>query len=146
VSPTHLEMPEAYRLAHAHEDLGRSPIEDDIMVQTHPAAKKRPQYHPYESYSSSLPEPAKTYDNKRRRAPWSPFRYRLDFQLAEFMRQKNFNNVEMDKLLSIVASIAEAPSTYSLVDAKHVTDTWKASTKDRNTRVRLLFPPRVVGA
>ncbi|KAH6880256.1 hypothetical protein BKA70DRAFT_1126649 [Coprinopsis sp. MPI-PUGE-AT-0042] len=108
---------------------------DDIMVQAHPAAKQRPLYHPYENYKSSLPSPSPAYDNKRRRSPWSPFRYRLDFQLAEFMRQRNFNSTDMDDLLMIVGSIARTPAKYSLVDAQHVTETWKASAKDRNTRM-----------
>ncbi|KAH6885699.1 hypothetical protein BKA70DRAFT_1236963 [Coprinopsis sp. MPI-PUGE-AT-0042] len=100
-SPSHMnpypEAPEAFNLDHAVEDLGRQPMEDDIM-------------------------------------PWSPFRHRCDFELAEFMRATNLNLKQIERLLSIVGKIAGG-AEYSLVDACHVTETWDSGAKDFNTRM-----------
>ncbi|KAH6871585.1 hypothetical protein BKA70DRAFT_1130952 [Coprinopsis sp. MPI-PUGE-AT-0042] len=127
-------MPEAFNLDEAHNDLGCPPQEDDIMVEPHPKSKERPRYYTYNSYSSSLPKPDKTSGPKRRRQPWSPFLHRSDFELAEFMRATNLNIKQMDRLLHIVGNISKGAG-YSLVDARHVTETWDSSAKDFNTHM-----------
>lgn len=112
-----------------------SPAIDDIRVEYHPNANHPTTYSSYEDYTSALPQPDPSTLPTSPREPWSHFRTRLNFELAEFMQDVRLNEGEMKRLLSIMDRVALHPSDYSIVDFKDLKDMWTAASKPHDSGV-----------
>lgn len=124
----------------ARRELGnRSPILDDFKVESHPRAQKPTQYFTYENYTTSNPSVNPSVPQQHSNAqgkPWAPFVKRLDFEVAEFMKQAGLNRKQMNSLLSLITDIRQQPKEFTLVDAKHVREMWKIAAEHCNVGVR----------
>jgi hypothetical protein len=117
----------------------RAPNIDDIRVEHHPSANVPTEHFAYEDYTSAIPDPDPNVLPSSEREPWSAFRSRLNFELAEFMQDVRLNEGEIKRLLSIVDQVASRPSQYSIVDMKDLKDMWKSASAAHGSGVCVLF-------
>ncbi|KAH6876650.1 hypothetical protein BKA70DRAFT_1032984, partial [Coprinopsis sp. MPI-PUGE-AT-0042] len=117
----------------------RSPIADDFKIETHPRGGKPVQYFTYETYTPSNPQANPSLPqqhNNGQRKPWAPFVKRLDFEVAEFMRDAGLNRRQMNCLLTLINNVRQQPKEFTLVDAKHVREMWKIAAEQCNVGLK----------
>ncbi|KAF6755026.1 hypothetical protein DFP72DRAFT_1068157 [Ephemerocybe angulata] len=65
--------------------------------------------------------------SKKPRAPWHPFKSRLDFEFAELLQGANLSKSQLDSFVTIVHKILKRPDEFSFKDGRHVSETWNAA-------------------
>ncbi|KAG2746427.1 hypothetical protein P692DRAFT_20739914 [Suillus brevipes Sb2] len=98
--------------------------QDDIKIEYHP--------------SSGIKAKVYSFDNFERRAadflvpppdsqPWSPFKSRLEFEIAEIMLEVGFNNQQTDRLVKLCHRCAVGKEKLTFKNHKDIHNMWEAA-------------------
>lgn len=117
-----------------------SPDPDHISIEFHPSTKKAPkivQMHEYSplTYHETRPAPQPKIDNE----PWSPFRTRLDFEVAELALNTHMNKGHINVLFALIRKCIKNPDDLTLRTASEVEKVWTAARTCHGTGVSAII-------
>ncbi|KAG6377901.1 hypothetical protein JVT61DRAFT_14690 [Boletus reticuloceps] len=104
---------------------------DDIKVEYHPRSRRRERVYPFEDFrqaKSSKPPPLCNT------VPWSPFRSRLDFEVAELALHAALSKDETDQLVNLIRRAMGGQEAFMLTGDKEIHEIWE-SASHRYTQV-----------
>jgi hypothetical protein len=97
---------------------------DDIRTEYHPHSSQPPQIAHFEDYGHSEEWRNKFHSTKK---PWSPFRTRLDFEVASLALETVMNERQIQVLFSLLRRCADGLESFTLKNYKDLQDTWDRS-------------------
>jgi hypothetical protein len=109
-SPTPSDMPET------------DPQLDDFRTEFHPASGKAPIIAHFDDYGCSQQF---KYNKPPDRTPWSPFKTRLDFEIAELILLAALNKEQTTTLISLLKRCAGGDESFTLRSHDEIKKKWE---------------------
>lgn len=99
---------------------------DDIKVEYHPHSKRPPAVTPFDNFSrrSPLPEALNEPSAPLKTPPWSPFRTRLDFEVASFALDAGLKEEHVNMLLSLLGRCTKGDEQLTLGSSEDINHLW----------------------
>ncbi|KAF9490004.1 hypothetical protein BDN71DRAFT_1525388 [Pleurotus eryngii] len=99
---------------------------DDIKVEYHPHSKRPPAVTLFENFSrrSPLPEALNEPSAPLKTPPWSPFRTRLDFEVASFALDAGLKEEHVNMLLSLLGRCTKGDEQLTLGSSEDINHLW----------------------
>ncbi|KAF7424448.1 hypothetical protein PC9H_009755 [Pleurotus ostreatus] len=102
---------------------------DDIKTEYHPHSRKVPTVQSFNTYQrrpTSPPVEASAHNNSL--PPWSPFRSRLDFEVASLALDAALKKEHVEALISLLKRCGRDPQQFTIQNAADIDDTWTLAT------------------
>lgn len=114
------------------------PEKDDIRTEYHPKSARPPTIDPFHLYGHAAPAQACLSDSNDERKPWSPFRERLDYEIAELLLEATLNEKQIAKFLTFFHR-CRAGEPFTIMNYQDYHSTWElASTKSVKVGTNIL--------
>lgn len=100
-------------------------LKDDIKTEYHPHSRKLPTVQPFDTYQRrpTVPQAEQsTCDN--RLPPWSPFRSRLDFEVASLALDAALKKEHIETLVSLFKRCSLDPHQFTIQNAADIDNIW----------------------
>lgn len=100
---------------------------DDIKIEYHPHSKKLTTITPFHDFSRHSP-PSEASDEPSpalgETPPWSPFRTRLDFEVASFALDAGLKEEHVNTLISLLECCSKGDDQLTLGSAEDIDRLW----------------------
>jgi hypothetical protein len=115
-----------------------NPKLDDIRYEFHPHSGLAPENCSLEEYLRQ--ESSRQRLPSTNQKPWSPFRTRLDFEVAEFAQENLLNSAAINQLIALIRRCAANLKEFTVLNHTDMNKQWEAASK-KCTDVHFLFCP-----
>ncbi|KAF9491816.1 hypothetical protein BDN71DRAFT_1578512 [Pleurotus eryngii] len=112
-------------IMHQHDSLTNMMASDDIKTEYHPHSQKLPTVQPFDTYQrrpTASPVEESTRNNSL--PPWSPFRSRLDFEVASLALDAALKKEHVETLISLLKRCSQDPQQFTIQNAADIDDMW----------------------
>ncbi|KAF4583960.1 hypothetical protein EYR40_002458 [Pleurotus pulmonarius] len=98
---------------------------DDIKSEYHPHSQKAPTVQPFDTYQRrpTVP-PVEPSTRSNSLPPWSPFRSRLDFEVASLALDAALKKEHVEILVSLLKRCSQDPQQFTIQNAADIDDIW----------------------
>ncbi|KAL4266406.1 hypothetical protein AB1N83_001284 [Pleurotus pulmonarius] len=100
---------------------------DDIKVEYYPHSKRPPVITPFENFTRRSPLPKASNEPSSislETPPWSPFRTRLDFEVASFALDAGLKEEHVNMLLSLLGRCSKGDEQLTLGNSEDINRLW----------------------
>ena len=112
---------------------------DDIKIEYHPRSGRPTQLFQFNEYMNQLPE--SNIDIPPDPEPWTPFRSRLDFELAELILDTHMNKNQTNALIALIHQCISEPQSFTLKNESDLSKIWQnAATRATAVSISCIWP------
>ncbi|KAF4599037.1 hypothetical protein EYR40_006126 [Pleurotus pulmonarius] len=98
---------------------------DDIKTEYHPHSGKFPTVQPFDTYQRRPTAPlVEDHTRENQLPPWSPFRTRLDFEVASLALDAALKKEHVVTLISLLRRCGQDPQQFTIQNAEDIDNIW----------------------